>query len=212
MNLAIAIIGAAAALAAAVAAVGSWNAATKANASAGVLAAIERERRHDELCPEFEITCTIRDTALTSADLHIALKPSDLGRLDEVTVTILDEAGADHWAHGLPDGVTQAEAEAFVWGGWEFSAGASAQVVSNRTTKPRAYSLVGGKNWDLLSMRHTQPGRWMTGKSAEQWQKQYRDKPVRLLLTCRREGYEPWTVLKQVKAVLENRASVRWVQ
>jgi hypothetical protein len=208
MNLAIAIIGAAAALAAAVAAVGSWNAATKANASAGVLAAIERERRHDELCPEFEITCTIRDTALTSADLHIALKPSDLGRLDEVTVTILDEAGADHWAHGLPDGVTQAEAEAFVWGGWEFNAGASAQVVSNRTTKPRAYSLVGGKNWDLLSMRHTQPGRWMTGKSAEQWQKQYRDKPVRLLLTCRREGYEPWTVLKQVKAVLENLASV----
>lgn len=209
MNLAIAIIGAAAALAAAVAAFGSWSAATKANTSAGVLAAIERERRHDELCPEFEITCTIRDTAVTSADLHVVLKPSDLGRLDEVTVTILDEAGADHWAHGLPQGVTQAEAEAFVWGGWEFNTGASAQVVSNRTTRPRPYSLADGKNWDLLSMRHTQPGQWMTGASPEQWQRQFRDKPVRLLLTCRREGYEPWTVLKEVQAVIDRKASIR---
>jgi hypothetical protein len=123
--------------AAAVAAWAAWlsrSSAAEANAAAGTLAAIERDRRHDELCPGFEITCTIRDTAVTSADLHIALKPSDLGRLDEVTVTILDERGADHWAHGLPEGVTQAEAEAFVWGPWEFNTGASEQVVSNRTT------------------------------------------------------------------------------
>lgn len=37
----------------------------------------------------------------------------------------------------------------FVWGPWQFSTGASEQVASNRTTRPRAYSLTTGKNWDL---------------------------------------------------------------
>ena len=32
-----------------------------------------------------------------------------------VTVTILDEAGQDHWTRGLPDDVMQEEAEMFVW-------------------------------------------------------------------------------------------------
>jgi hypothetical protein len=44
---------------------------------------------------------------------------------------ILDETGSDHWARGLPDGVTQEQAEAFVWGPLEFNTGASDQVVSN---------------------------------------------------------------------------------
>jgi hypothetical protein len=31
-----------------------------------------------------------------------------------------------------------------VWGPWEYNTGASAQVASNRVTKPRAYSLASG--------------------------------------------------------------------
>jgi hypothetical protein len=116
VDLAIAIIGAAAAVAAAIAAFGSWNAATKANASARVLAAIEADRRHDELAPDLEITCMQRQAAPDSADLYVALKPCTLERLDEVTLSILDEAGRDHWTRGLPGDVTQEEAEAFVWG------------------------------------------------------------------------------------------------
>lgn len=95
------------------------------------MAGVERDRRYQELTPEFDVTFTARDTADDSADLRVALKPGRLQRLDEVTITILDEAGKDHWTRGLPDGVTQDEAEMFVWGPWEFSAGASAQVVSN---------------------------------------------------------------------------------
>jgi hypothetical protein len=51
MDLAIAIIGALAAIGAAVAAFGSWTAARKANDTAAALAAIEADRRHDELTP-----------------------------------------------------------------------------------------------------------------------------------------------------------------
>ena len=186
--------------------------AAEANRAAGTLTAIELDRQHGELAPEFDVTCNIRDTALSAADLHIALRRGRLERLDEVTVTILDEAGADRWAHGLPEGVTQAEAEAFVWGGWEFSTGASAQVVSNRMTMARPYSLVTGKSWDLLPMRHTEPGRWMTGITPELWRNQYKRKPVRLLVTSRRDGHEPWTVLYEVDAILRGGGSVRWVE
>ena len=116
MDLAIAIISATAAVAAAIAALGSWKAARKANDTAGQMASIEHQRRHQELTPDFDITLTVRDTAADSADLRVALKPGTLLRLDQVWVTILDEAGKDHWTRGLPDGVTQEEAEMFVWG------------------------------------------------------------------------------------------------
>lgn len=147
--------------------------------------------------PKFEIAGEERSSSGDSAILRVALKPGRLERLDEVSVTILDETGSDHWAYGLPQGVTQEEAEAFVWGPWEFNTGASTQVVSNRTTRPRAYSLVTGRNWDRLGLRRTQPGRWMPD-NPEQWRKQQAGKPIRLLFTCRRDGYEPWTVLYEV--------------
>jgi len=194
MDLAIAIIGAAAAVAAAIAALGSWKAARKSNDTAGLMARIEQDRWHQDLTPEFDVTFTARDTADDSADLRVTLKRSPLGRLDEVIITILDEAGKDHWTRGLPDGVTQAEAQMFVWGPWEFNTGASEQVVSNRVSRTRAYSLTTGKNWDLLPLTRTRPGRWMSPTSQDNWRKQYTDQPVRLLITCRRAGHEPWAV------------------
>jgi len=178
---------------AAVAGVGSWRSSAKANQTSGGLASIERGRRHDEVTPEFEVTCRERGTATDSADMRVSLKRGKLEGLDEVTVTIQDEADRDHWRSGLPDRFRE-EAEAFVWGPWEFNTGASAQVISNRTTKPRPYSHVTGKNWDRLSMTRTRPGSWMTGTSQEDWRRQTGDQPIRLLITCRRQGYEPWLV------------------
>lgn len=171
--------------------------------------AIEQDRRHAELMPEFEITCTVRKTASDSADLLVSLTAGGLDYLDEVVITILDETGRDHWTRGLPDGVTQEKAEAFVWGPWEFNTGASSQVVSNRETASRPYSQVSGKNWDLLSLIPTRPGHWMTGTSQDDWRKQYRDHPVRLLITCRREGYEPWFIQRDVHAEYPKVARVR---
>jgi hypothetical protein len=177
---------------AAVAGVGSWRASAKANKTGGGLAAIERGRRHDEVTPEFEITCRERGMSGDSADMRVSLKRGKLEGLEEVTITILDEMGREHGS-GLPHRFTE-EAEAFVWGPWEFNTGASAQVISNRTTRARPYSHVTGKNWDLLSMARTRPASWMTGTSQDDWRRQTEDQPIRLLITCRREGYEPWLV------------------
>jgi hypothetical protein len=79
MDLAITIIGALAAVGAAVAAFGSWTAARIANRTTTTMAAIEGDRRRDALAPDFDITCVERATAPDSADLRISLKP---GRLE----------------------------------------------------------------------------------------------------------------------------------
>jgi hypothetical protein len=176
----------------------SRDSAIKANAAAETLAAIERDRRHDELAPEFAMKFTA--TAEDRANLLVTLTGGRMDRLDEVTVTILDETGKDHWGGGLPTNVTQDEAAAFVWGPWEFLTAAAVQIASNRESRPRPYVRPNGKNWDLLPLTRTRPGRWMSTYSQEQWQGDFEGQPIRLLITCRREGYEPWMLLQEVAA------------
>jgi hypothetical protein len=71
VNLTIAILGLLATIAAAVATVGSWRAAGKANQTADKVAAVEHQRRHSELTPQFQITCTEGKTAPGPADMHV---------------------------------------------------------------------------------------------------------------------------------------------
>ena len=136
VDLAIAIVGAVAALAAADAAVGSWLAARRANArppppwrrlsGIGGTMRLRRSLRSRVRC--WAAACwggVVHRFDRGAAERHAS-----------VSVTILDEARQDHWAHGLPDGVTQAEAEAFVWRPLEFNTLASAQVVSPRESSP----------------------------------------------------------------------------
>jgi hypothetical protein len=132
--------------------------------------------------------------------------------LDEVVVTIQDEYGTDHWGRALPGGVSQETAEAFVWGSWEFDTNADAQVVSSRQTRPRAYSLLNGKNWDVLTLAATRPGSWMTGTSTDKWRKERREQPIRLLVTCRRDGHQPWLVQFEVRPEYRKRARVRMLE
>lgn len=193
------------ATASAVGAVGSWFAATRslkssrlAATATGGLTAIERERRHTELMPVFKFTLEEGQVGVADrGELAVELVgPSGLDYLDEVTIRILDEAGQDHWRRGLPDGVSEADAALFVWGPWEFNTGASADVSDNRTTRPRGYSRVDGKNWDRLSLTRTRPGSWMA-TTPEAWRRE-QPGPVRLSVTCRRDPYEPWFLLYEL--------------
>lgn len=173
----------------------SAKAAAVSAAAAGTTAALDSQRRHDELTPEFGVS--IAAGVGEHAEMRVELTgPPGLDRLDEVTITILDEAGVGHWAHGLPGKVSPEEARRFVWGPWEFNTGASAQVTDNRTTRPRPYSRPDGKNWDRLSLARTRPGHWMGATTPEQWQRQ-QDGPVRLQITCSRGG-EQWDLLREI--------------
>lgn len=171
-------------------------------------AAIESDRRHEELTPVFEASCEATGSLEDSAMLKIALT-GGIDALDDVVITIQDESGVDHWGRGLPPGITQEKAEAFVWGPWEFDVNASEQVASNRQTRPRPYSLLSGKNWGLLALAATRPGSWMTGTSTDTWRKERRQGPVRLLVTCRREGHSQWFVPLEVQPSYRKTARVR---
>lgn len=170
--------------------------------------AIEDDRRHDELTPVFEASCEVNGDPGDSAALKITLA-GGIDALDEVVITVQDESGTDHWGRGLPDGVTHEQAEAFVWGPWELDTNASAQVVSNRQTRPRPYSLPSGKNWDVLTLSATRPGPWMTGTTPDKWRKDRRQQPIRLLITCRREGHKPWFVPLEVHPRYRKTAKIR---
>jgi hypothetical protein len=167
--------------------------------AASATAALDSQRRHDELTPEFDISITAGENGIGDhAEMRVALTgPGGLDRLDEVTIAILDEAGVNRWAHGLPDKVSPEEARRFVWGPWEFNTGASAQVTDNRTTRPRSYSRPDGTNWDRLGLTRTRPGHWMGSMTPEQWQRQQAG-PVRLQITCARGG-EQWILLREVQ-------------
>lgn len=179
------------ALLSAAASVGLWRSARRANETANELASIEASRRYDEETPEFEIKIVRRSTAFDHADLEIKLtKPA---QLDEVIIRILDEANVDHWACGLPDGVTREQADLFVWGPWEFNSGASQQVMDTRTSRPRRYSRVTGKDTEAFDLIKTRAGHWMGGTAQEGWEREH-EGPVRLLLECRVEGRKSWHV------------------
>jgi hypothetical protein len=180
------------------------------SASQDKATAIESERRHEELTPVFEAGCEAAGGLEDSAMLKIALT-GGIDALDEVVITVQDESGTDHWGRGLPPGITREKAEAFVWGPWEFDVNASAQVVSNRQTRPRPYSLLSGKNWDVLALAATTPGSWMTGTTPDKWRKERRQQPIRLLITCRREGHNPWFVPLEVHPEYRKTARVRMI-
>ncbi|MCW2688741.1 MAG: hypothetical protein JWR37_3631 [Mycobacterium sp.] len=194
MTITIALLGLLATIAAGAGGVGSWAATAR-------LTAIERGRRHSELTPEFEISCaTDVNGAPDHGELVLTLVgPTGLDHLDEVTVRVLDETGQDHWGRGLPDGVSEEDAALFVWGPWEFNTGASKQVSDNRTTRPRLYSRVDGKNWDRLALRRTKPGHWMSDRAPERWRHKHPG-PLRISITCRRDPYEPWFLLHEIPA------------
>jgi hypothetical protein len=191
-------LSAAAAVGSVIAAVWSRNSGERAAVATAELTAIEKARRQIELTPRFRLILTEGDNGLNDLgrlDVEL-IGPAGLDYLDEVTIMILDEVGADHWGRGLPTGVSQEEADSFVWGPWEFNDGATEQVATKRITRSRRYSRLDGKNWDRLALKRTRPGHWMTPDSAA-WQRD-RSGPVRVSISCRRAPFDAWFLLCDV--------------
>jgi hypothetical protein len=160
------------------------------------MAAIEQDRRWEELKPRF--TVFLEKSSGDCAKLHVAFVPGRLDYLDEVRLAILDEVGHDHWTYGLPDGVTEGEADAFVCP-YEFNTDASEQVASNRWSEPRRFSHLKGNNWGSCHCGEHGPGRWMGSTTPEKWCAGQEGKPIRLQILCRREGYDFSLLLQDVE-------------
>lgn len=183
------ILAATATVVAAAAAVGSWRAARQASQAALTLAAIERDRRHAELTPHLEVSCTSTGDRAT---LWVALTgPMGLEHLDEMSVTVRDDIrGRKPIVAGGPTADQIAE---HVWGPYRFVPRVDGADSCGRCVLPVKLLLGDARPFTL---ERTRPPQW--SMDTGEWSEQYRYSPVKLTLSCWREGYKPWTVPLEV--------------
>jgi len=151
--------------------------------------AIENQRRHDELTPEIAVTCEER-AGTRVADMTLELTgPDGLDRLDEVTACIRDDIPDRKPSPGSQ--LTQDQVSEVIWGPYRFNPGQRGTGRHGRCHGP--FSLPRREPYPVSLEQSIAPS-W-TGPG---WRTQYEDKPVRLEITCRREGHAPWTLRYEV--------------
>lgn len=194
-------IAAIATAAAAIAAALSWRAARHSNRSAEALLSIESERRHGELTPTFHLW--IIDLPLASYALaRLELTgPLDLGKVDEMTIQVLDDGNA----RDVGPAVIKADARLVahqVWGPWRLSPGTGPHrggqtgpdlaSEDGRTIAITSQLYVGDSI--ELQIENTNAPPW-SGWTSEQWAQQTSHSPLRLAITCTRPDHEWRTVI-----------------
>jgi hypothetical protein len=174
----------------AVAALGAWRAARRSSATAAAVAAIEHERWHAELTPEFVITFKRGEGDRGMLDVQL-VGPLPLRFLDEVAIRIISSDDADRTPRHS-QGPTQEEIDAQVWGPYQFTYGADGANVDGQSVAPVPMHVGRGRPF---SIEKTRPPRWQEGQDVNQrWRDQWLRSPVRLLISCRRQGLEPWII------------------
>jgi hypothetical protein len=184
---------------------GAWMAARRSAKTARTVARIEQDRWHAELLPQFRIS--IERAEGDRATLSVRLVgPLPLCHLDEIRIEIVQSDDMARLA-SLPGGPSQENLDGQVWGPLRFTHGADGADVNGKTVAP--FSLEVGKGRPF-SIERTRPPAWQTGPDANShWREQWLNTPMRLVLTCRQEGFKLWTVPFEVEVPEAPR--VRWM-
>ena len=166
----------------------AWEAAAVASKST---AALEGERRHQELTPQLAITATQPDTDGRPADMTLELTgPPGLGALDEVMVRIRDDR-PDHKS-GPSSQLTEEQISEVIWGPYRLNPGARDTDSAGRAHGP--FPLPAHEPYHLELERTIAPSWAPRGW----WPARYQDETVRVEVICTREGREPWVVPLEV--------------
>ena len=168
-------------------------AAEKSASAAQASVALEVERRRRELTPQFKVTYEPEHARLSV----FLTGPSDLGRLDALTVRIRDD---DDLVHKMEDLVRNAEQHGLhvsapelagdqVWGPFRFAPKSGKTV---RTAQAGEMPVGEKRTFELWL---TSPPSLMQEAlgTTEAWF-QEAGTVLLLRLDCRREGWEPWTL------------------
>lgn len=179
------------AIASALAGGASWLAAKRSNKTAEIIARIERDRWQAENEPEFDIKITRIQS--DHATLDVQLKgPHRLRELDEITIEVLasDDNMRDPQFAGR--GPTAEDVANHTWGPLRFTPGVDGADRYGKTVGP--FSLTVGRGRPF-AIERTRPPLWQEGNERnERWRQQWSGKPLKLRLTCTREGHEPWVL------------------
>jgi hypothetical protein len=152
--------------------------------------AIEKTKLHHSLTPELQISCKLQGDNMAMAELELS-GPTGLDRLDEVTVRIRDDRSDRSGNPGA--GLTQEQIAAAIWGPFRFNPGVRDTDSTGRQHGP--FPLPRNEPYKLILEQSMVPSWWI---DPGQWRRQYAKAPVRLEVTCCRDGYEPWILLPEV--------------
>ena len=163
-------------------------------------AAIEGKHLHDDLTPQLAVTCTERP-GTRWADMTVELTgPAGLDGLDEVTIRIRDDM-PDRKPRPGSD-LTQEQISEVIWGPYRLNPGVRDTDPNGRAHGP--FGLPEHEPYPLQLEQTTAPP-WATPAF---WRDQYEGKPVRLEITCRRAGQEPWVLRLEAEVDTEPRAEL----
>jgi hypothetical protein len=165
------------------------------------IAVLDAARRHDELTPQFVVSCTSAPPQFVDTlRLTVFLAgPAQLGRLDELIVRIRDDYPYRSESEPLPGAPTREQVSAQIWGPYRFVQGKGMGSIhplfrgpdaTGRMTSTREGIPV-GEEWPFF-LGPTLAPTWAQ-QSPETWRAQV-GTILRLQLECRREGLDPWSL------------------
>lgn len=189
MNQVLTVIGVFVAAVSAVAAVAAWRAAVGSRKAAAELATIERARRHAELTPQLVTTIASDGPGRFLLRIHLD-GPLELGGLDQVVIAVRNDT-ADHTP--LTGDVTPEESNAQIWGPLRFTPGMDNATADGRQVGPISLQVGDDRPFQ---MELSKPPRWADAGGEQWWRRTYQGgtAPLRLAVTCRKDGEGPWII------------------
>ena len=157
---------------------------------------IEEARLHADLTPQITMVGNARDAEGTLDEVVLELTgPDGLDRLDRVQVRIRD----DMPRKPTPAGVLQVTEhwDEVIWGPYRIKSGLRDTDSYGRTHGP--FPLPKNEPYPVPLEESFAPP-WQ--KDWQSWRDQYRGAPVRLEITCFRDGHGPWVLTREVAVAL----------
>jgi hypothetical protein len=167
------------------------DAAERSAGTAEELAAIETDRRHEQLTPQLTIEAAAPRQGGDRVRLTVRLEgPDGLDRLDEVSVRVADDRRRTPTIEGGP---TQQQLDETIWGPYRFVPGVDGADRLGRMVP--AFPLARGHSRPLEMEPNPAP-LWVSLPG--QWIQDYAEQRIRLEIICTREGDPLWRVPKEI--------------
>lgn len=155
--------------------------------------AIEQQREWRDLTPQFDITWLEPwgpDSLHAAIDIML-VGPNGVDQIEPVELFMRDDRDRSN-ANLRAGGPTQADIDRWVWGPYTFAGGIDLVKLGGKRYGP--VRLTTGTPFRIQLDQLGQPPWVRDTSSADDWQLQYADHPVRLTLICATTLRPPWTV------------------
>ncbi|WP_166380850.1 hypothetical protein [Catellatospora methionotrophica] len=156
--------------------------------TASAIAQVEHDRWHRELTPALRYELEKPNRLVDQVRLHIHLDgPVGLDGVDGLTVSVRDDGDHTPQVPGVNAPTAQELADT-IWGPLRFKPHVDEADPVGRSV-PRRPLPVG--SYLVFALEASRAPRWI---EQPDWERQYRNGRLRLIVTCEKTGYRPWHI------------------